>query len=511
MIYIAYLDNDLVTMVLLAIGGVIACPLLNKIFNAIPVIKQPLLRIALALACFGILYLPILNGSSIEIGEGQRSTTLQDNPHPLQLGYYNSPWPGEDGGNRRLQSSYDSKGADMSGMNVGEGVEIKTTERSLGLTGSMGVLRDPGQVYLHTTAFLRSKLGLPAYANVELIDPVTLKTIKKSVALKGGATWPGGMAIHRNGDIYTVFGNWIHRLDPDLNLIKSYRLPSDLPYNSFIILDNGYLVTKPISEEDGTLLTVLDPLTLEPLMDHIPMHEPSIARLSAKGNTLYVVGTRSIFRYHWDDQQNKPILDKNWIFDYIGDTNKTYGWDPVIGPENAWFLDNGHHNFFENNLSLVGAGLGKGQVTLVRVSLTDATDTSIAPISGLPYGTVSNTAVYAPDRHIAIGYDAGNKVMTAFKFSPKDSQLTQIWKKEDFGVGGHMIYYPTTGELVTNDYDNKGGSDKGIILNIETGEEKARIEGITNFVQYVLFPFTGWGRDYYNLNFDKIVRVYIEE
>jgi len=188
----------------------------------------------------------------------------------------------------------------------------------------------------------------------------------------------------------------------------------------------------------------------------------------------------------------------------------TYGWDPVIGPNNAWFLDNGHHNFFENNLSLIGAGLGEGQVNLVRVSLTDATDTSIEPISGLPFGTVSNTAVYAPERHIAVGYDAGNKVIRAFKFSPETKKLTTLWKKEDFGVGGHMVYYPTTGELATNDYEGSG-ADTGVIIDIETGREKARIKNITNTGQYAMFPAAGWGRDFYYVNFDKIVRVYVED
>jgi hypothetical protein len=28
--------------------------------------------------------------------------------------------------------------------------------------------------------------------------------------------WPGGMAIHRNGDIYVVYGRHLHRLRPRL-------------------------------------------------------------------------------------------------------------------------------------------------------------------------------------------------------------------------------------------------------------------------------------------------------
>jgi hypothetical protein len=507
--YIVSMDRDTLSISLFVVAAMLVCPLLNGLYRNSKFLKSAVARTGLALVFCGILYIPALNGSSNEAGAIVRSSPVKDNPHPRQPGYYNSPWPGEDGGYERLQVSYDTNGNPVTGLNITENTEISTTSRSLGMTGSAAALRDPGQLYLQTSSFIRTKLGLPAYANIELIDPVTLKTIKKSPALKAGEAWPGGMAIHKNGDIYSVYGNWVHRLDADLNLIKSYELPQQLPYNSFIILDNGYLVTKSISE-DKSVMTILNPETLEPVTEHIELHEPSIARISGRGNSIYIVGTRSIFRYNWDEQQNSPVLDKDWIFDYIGDTNKTYGWDPVLGPDNAWFLDNGHHNFFENDLSLVGAGLGEGVVTLVRVSLTDATDTSIVPISGIPYGTVSNTAVYAPDRHIAIGYDAGNKVMTAFKFSPETGELTQIWKKEDFGVGGHMIYYPDTGELTSNDYDS-GVADTGVILDIETGNEKARIENITNNVHYGLFPTAGWGRDFYYVNFDKLVRVYVEE
>jgi len=41
------------------------------------------------------------------------------------------------------------------------------------------------------------------------------------------------MALHANGDLYVVYGRWVHRLDRNCGVKEALKLPVDLPYNSF--------------------------------------------------------------------------------------------------------------------------------------------------------------------------------------------------------------------------------------------------------------------------------------
>jgi hypothetical protein len=84
------------------------------------------------------------------------------------------------------------------------------------------VLGDPGEVFLLTHSALRARLGLPTTACVERIDPVTLRPLARSVRLKGGPMWPGGMAVHRNGRLVVVYGRYAHLLDRHCQWIQTH-------------------------------------------------------------------------------------------------------------------------------------------------------------------------------------------------------------------------------------------------------------------------------------------------
>ena len=80
-----------------------------------------------------------------------------------------------------------------------------------------------------------------------------------------------------------VFGRWIHRLSPDLEVLASHRLPVPRPHNSFVVLDGGELVTKDCDAPAGlepSTFSVLDPETLLPVAPPLRLPEPSIARLA---------------------------------------------------------------------------------------------------------------------------------------------------------------------------------------------------------------------------------------
>ena len=155
-------------------------------------------------------------------------------------GYWPSPWPGEDAGPARRQIPLRTKGL---GLRPGETLSV--TSR-LSIASTMVVLRDPGEVYLlcHTG-------GVDTVSWVEQIHPETLEILRRSPDLPGKTLWPGGMAAHANGSLYVVFGRWAHRLSADLAVEASMELPRDRPYNSFVILPDGSLVTK-----DARLLAI---------------------------------------------------------------------------------------------------------------------------------------------------------------------------------------------------------------------------------------------------------------
>ncbi|MDP1805589.1 MAG: hypothetical protein Q8K72_10515, partial [Acidimicrobiales bacterium] len=149
---------------------------------------------------------------------------------------------------------------------------------------TMVVLRDPGEVYV-----LRHTFGPEVISWVEQIDPESLEVLRRTPDLPAGPMWPGGLACHADGSLHVVFGNHAHRLSADLEVLASATLPRHRPYNSFVVLPDGSLVTKdfggprpgrePEPPEPAELL-VLDPVDLS-IVDHLVLPEPSIARLSA--------------------------------------------------------------------------------------------------------------------------------------------------------------------------------------------------------------------------------------
>jgi len=311
------------------------------------------------------------------------------------------------------------------------------------------------------------------------------------------------MALHANGDLYVVYGRWAHRLGRDCSLKESVKLPIDLPYNSFVVLDNGLIVTKNISDSRPARLSILSPDPLGFACADIECPEPAIARLSAVGNTLYVVGVRSIFRFDWDEAAQTLVLDKDWRFDYATGTAQTYGWDVVLGLGNAWFMDNGKHRYLR---SMIGRGVSPTANRLIRVNLTNSKDFDAVKVSGIPGGTITNPPLVDESRCIVVGYDSANRVVQAWSCDASGNKLTPLWRKEEFGAASHMICLPATGEIVTNDFGR--GGEHVVVLDIETGTEKGRAR-IGGFTQGVVFPSPGWSRDIYWSAMTRFGRVHV--
>jgi hypothetical protein len=145
-------------------------------------------------------------------------------------------WASEDGGPARRQTTTGGPG-----LAAGR-ARLEVTTRIAPATTMAVTAPDTGAMYL-----LTHTAGDGATATVERIDPRTLACLTSSGPLPAGPVWPGGLAVTGDGAVVTVFGNHAHRLDPDdLHVTASCRLPHERPYNSFVTLPDGHLVTKDL-------------------------------------------------------------------------------------------------------------------------------------------------------------------------------------------------------------------------------------------------------------------------
>ncbi|MFZ9623137.1 MAG: hypothetical protein ACO3B6_05860 [Ilumatobacteraceae bacterium] len=394
-------------------------------------------------------------------------------------------WTAEDGGPRRQQWL---AGAEL---NLGETETLQVTGRTM-MVVTMVVLASPEEVFVlcHTG-------GDDAVSWVEQVHPRTLETLATSEKLAGGRAWPGGIAVHPNGDLYVVFGNHAHRLNRRLEVVASCELPRLRPYNSFVLLPDGNVVTKDFSGSrpgneltepfDATELVVLEPEELG-VVASLQLPEASIARLSADDNDVYVVGTSALWRARWNG--SSLTLD-DFSAKYRLMEGQTYGWDTVIADGCAWFLDNGEstHKF---SGTLRGVGTATAPLHLVRVWL-DSGRVQLTEICGLPGGVVANPPLVDTERKVVVGFDSGNGVLAGFRYDSET--LVPLWSHEQ-NHGSHMLLYPASGEFVSAHYDAERGVEQVVVRDVVTGREKVRVD-TGSPIQSVVFPACGSQRDFY--------------
>lgn len=409
-----------------------------------------------------------------------------------------SPWPAEDGGPRRLQVP----AAPVAGWALSPGGRLDVTHREAPGT-TMVVLREPGEVYV-----LRHTFGDDAVAWVEQIDPSTLDVERRSVDLPGGAMWPGGLAAHADGSLHVVFGHHAHRLSAALEVLATAELPRRLPYNSFVTLPDGHLVTKDFSgrrpgqsdaAREPAELLVLHPETLA-IAARLDLPEPSIARLSADGDDIYVVGDTSLLRVRWVGGELE--LDDTFVVPYRTRAGQTYGWDAVVALGAVWFLDDGEGTDRYNG-AFRGQGISTDPLHIVRVDLGSGAVT-LTEVCGRPGGLIANPPLVDDARRIVVGFDSGNDALAAFSIAA-DGSLSERWRREQ-GHAGHLLLLPATGQLVTGDHDGDRMADQVVVLDIDTGAELARAD-TGSPLQAVTFPAVGWHDDVYLTSMSTLTRV----
>lgn len=416
-------------------------------------------------------------------------------------GSWPSRWPAEDGGPARLQAPH---GGPPLGLQPDDQLEV--TSR-LAIASTMVVLRDPGEAYLlcHTG-------GDGSISWVERFDPETLEVLDRSPDLPGGPTWPGGLAAHADGSLHVVFGRHAHRLAPDCSVLASRELPRNRPYNSFVTLPDGHLVTKDFGGLLPAAVTDADPIRPAELLVLHPetlatvaaasLPEPSVARLSAAGDVVYAVGDTALHRLTWDG--TSLVRDEGFDATYRTLPGQTYGWDAVITDTDAWFLDDGAGTEAYAG-SLRGCGTSGVPLHLVRVALATG-EVHLTEVSGLPGGIVANPPVVDVDRGIVVAYDSGNGVVVAFDFAADlpARPIVHRWTAA-LDHASHPLLLPESGELLLGDHDPVLG-EHVVVVDIESGAVRGRA-ATGSPIQSVLFPAAGFGRDVYLCSFSTLTRV----
>jgi hypothetical protein len=403
-----------------------------------------------------------------------------------------SPWPAEDGGPQRLGQfrQHSSPALDLT-------APLSVTAREVAVA-TMVVLRDPGEVFL-----LRHSGPPDATSFVEQIDPESLEAIARSENLAGGPVWPGGIAAHSNGSLYVIFGNHVHKLSAALKTECSLALPRQRPYNSFVVLADGTIITKdfagPYAGHDPNdsrpaQILAIDPTDLS-VIASFDLAEASVARLSSLDSEVVVVGTESVFSISFDGQ----TFREQSRTPYRTQTGQGCGWDAVLDGDVMFFLDNGDGtDRFDG--SFEGRGIATVPLRLHRVNRRTGEARSVE-VSGLLNGIIANPPALDTTRRIVVAFDSGNGIVAGIHADT----LEILWKK-NLNHAAHALHDDNAGLIVLSDFDRTTGVDHAVIIETATGREVQRIP-TESLLQSALFPSAGFNQDLYLASFTTLTRI----
>lgn len=436
--------------------------------------------------------------------------TGQDRAGPLP-GYYPSPWPVECGGNRRQKAA-------IGGLNA-RGSEARVICRNDNRWHVMAIRRGPGEIYVGGT--MPAWQGPEPFGWLQKLDPETLAPLASSPELPaGGHVWCGAIAAHANGDIYEVNGCYMHRLDPDCQVVTERRLPVDQAHNGMLILSDGSIVTKDLrlAGQGPSTITRLAADGLEVIGERLRLPEGSMGRiasdLTADGEFIYIPGIEHVWRIHVDG--DRMAVDEKWRPQYREEPGpQGLSWDGCISSDALWLMDNGdidslraiygvHPNGRfdgpEHRLSWRRPAPWEGPQHLLKVSLDSGAIQSIAPF-GMPGGGIIAPPVYVPEHKMCIAWDSINGGVAGI--SDADGDLKVSWTV-NARPSMQPVVFPETGELVINDF--KPGDDQLIVIDIPTGEVIDRVS-TGSHIANGMFLTPGGDRDIYYCSTYAVARV----
>lgn len=424
----------------------------------------------------------------------------------LHPGYWPSPWPVECGGNRRQK-------AHAGGLDV----RTRTAEVTKSINGRWNVMvvrRDPGEWYLGGT--MAAFTGDPPFGWVQRIDPETLAVKADSGELPCGEhVWCGAILVHANGDIYSVNGSYLHRLDHEtLEIVAERQLPIDRSHNGLLVLSDGSLITKDLRLEGqgGTTVTRLDPNTLELLDEPLVLPEGSMGRIAADqlpggGDHIYVPGTEHVWRL---STGTAGLAIDDWQPRYRY-RNDPWGlaWDGCISDGYCWLMDCGDieslrliHSVTPNGRYDTNPGKRlswrlpsprNGAQRLLRISLDDPERVDAIEPFGVDGGGIIAPPVNVPECKRAIAWDSINGGLAGIA---TDGDTLEVAWTLPVHCSMQPLVFPDTGELVINDFTSEG-SDDIIVVDIKTGELLDRVATGSSIANGMFLTADGNGGVFY--------------
>jgi hypothetical protein len=417
----------------------------------------------------------------------------------------------ECGGNRRQKAT-------IGRLLAGERDAKITTVRN-GRWNVMMIRRAPGELFLGGT--LPAFTGPAPFGWLQRLDPEDLSVIAESPPLPcGDHVWCGAIAAHENGDIYKVNGSYMHRLDPDCQIVTEKRLPIDQAHNGLLILSDGSIVTKDLrlAGQGPSTITRLSADGLELIGPALPLPEGSMGRiasdLTADGEFIYIPGIERVWRLRVTP--DRLVIDDNWSPQYrIAGGDQGLSWDGCISADALWLMDNGdidslraiygqHPNGRfdtpDDRLSWRRPAPWQGQQRLLKVGLADGKIDAIAPFE-TPGGGIIAPPVHVPEHNIAIAWDSINGGLAGIDTS--GDRLRVAWTLAA-RPSMQPVVFPESAELVINDFQD--GEDFLIVLDIRTGALISRV-ATGSRVANGMFLTPGENRDVYYCSTLAICRV----
>ncbi|MBI02605.1 MAG: hypothetical protein CL468_00995 [Acidimicrobiaceae bacterium] len=398
-------------------------------------------------------------------------------------GYWPSAWPVECGGNRRQKARTGRLDASLGTAEV--------VTRHNDRWNVMVVERDPGEWFLGGT--MPAFTGPPPYGWVERIDPKTLEPTRSSERLPcGDHVWCGAILAHANGSIHSINGSYLHRLDPDCQVVAERELPTDRSHNGLLALSDGTLVTKDLRLEGqgGTTITRLDPDDLGLVADPITLPEGSMGRIAADhdsdGDTVYVPGTEHLWRIRVDDDGMR--VDESWSPRYrMANGDHGLAWDSCLSDGAAWLMDCGDiepvrliHTAEPNGrwpdhpgrqLSWRNPTPWSGAQRLLRAALDDPERLDVVEPFGTPGGGIIAPPVHVPEHQVAVAWDSVNGGLAGVDTS---DGLDVCWHL-DVRPTMQPVVFPDSAEMVINDF-TRDGTDDLVVVDVRTGDLLDRVD-----------------------------------
>jgi len=322
-----------------------------------------------------------------------------------------------------------------------------------------------------------------------------------------------------DGTIITGFGNRVHKLSLDLELINELELPVDHAHNGISLLSDGMMITRNLEHDHNkaSVFTIFDPNTLK-VVKTVEFLGASIGRFcvdpTPEGDYVYATTPTHIHRLIYKDQN--LVLDENWSASYdLPGEDQSFAWCNTVGDDSVWFMDMGDTPPLETIMRAYPVGTKplafskpcSAPVRVHRVSTADSRSTDVLTPFGLPNGGHNSSPLYVQDKKILLTFDTNNRKTGAWRFNGAGN-FEQLWV-HDIGNSNQVFYYPDTGEVVLDDVLEDNSVDT-VLIDIESGEEKGRANtGARTAAGMAFYP--GLGRDLYSTSGSHglLYRVYI--